>query len=223
MEQPKPLRERLWGKIKPLAERLADVVAPASVVTYDREKDGPKQNLQTMPILGSTKTPPPADPVKVEDGALVPSKSPRPTVTNAPKPTGKKFLGTNYDPFDPDQTKPEPDGIGKALIPLDDNMVATSLKEDGVTGNLRLGTVIKVPSLGNRIFLVADTMNSRFNGQNKIDFVRKDKKKEPDPEVNREFDDIEIIREGQGPEDARNLVESGEWEELLKQYTTKNS
>jgi hypothetical protein len=162
--------------------------------------------------------------VKVDDGALVPQKNMEVKEVAEKKPIKKldvSFLGTNYDPYDPDQTKENPDGKGKALIEMDDDMVATSLKEDGLTGNLRLGTVIRVPSLGNKVFLVADTMNKRFNGMNKIDFVKKGKKKTPDPEVNKEFSDIEVLREGDGPEDARNFVESGEWEKFKSEFEKK--
>lgn len=131
----------------------------------------------------------------------------------------EKFIGTNYDPYDPDQTRPNPDGRGAAGVLMDDNMVATALKEDGITGNLRLGTVIRIPELGNRLFLVADIMSQDFNGMNKIDFVRAEKKKTSDPEVNKKFSNIEIVREGNGRADARELVESGEWAKMLNQQT----
>lgn len=186
---------------------------PVEAATVPEKKD----NAVTVPLLGSEPKPAPVEPVKVDDGALVPTKSPKPEKPKALRSFDVPFIGTNYDPYDPEQTRENPDGKGKAGIEMNDDMVATSLKDDGLTGNLRLGTVIRVPSL-NKVFLVADTMNKRFNGMNKIDFVRKDKKKTPDPEVNKEFSDIEILREGAGPEDARKFVESGEWEMLKKQF-----
>lgn len=222
------LRERLWGKTKPLREKLADIIAPASVISYSsadqkKKETKPTESSQTVPLLDARKKPMPPEPVKVEDGALVPQKSPAPIKPAPKKPLktfDEPFLGTNYDPYDPDQTRPNPDGKGKAGVKMTDDMVATALKEDGLTGNLRLGTVIRIPSLGNQVFLVTDTMNKRFNGMNKIDFVRSDKKKEPDPEVNKEFSDIEILREGMGPEDARTFVESGEWENFKKEHSS---
>jgi len=220
------LREKLWGKTKPLRDKLADLIAPASVINYsaaDEQKPSSQGDAQVVPLLDAKKKPLPPEPVKVEDGALVPQKSPVPAKPEPRKPLktfDEPFIGTNYDPYDPDQTRPNPDGKGKAGIKMTDDMVATALKEDGLTGNLRLGTVIRIPSLGNQVFLVTDTMNKRFNGMNKIDFVRADKKKEPDPEVNKEFSDIEILREGMGPEDARTFVESGEWENFKKEHSS---
>lgn len=211
------LREKLFGAAKPLRDKLADIIAPASVVAYDSKENTPKGNAATVEVLDPKKKPVEKEPVKVDDGALVPQPKMKPEKPKAIKTFDVPFIGTNYDPYDPEQTRENPDGKGKAGIVMDDDMVATSLKDDGLTGNLRLGTVIRVPSL-NKVFLVADTMNKRFNGMNKIDFVRKNKKKTPDPEVNKEFSDIEIIREGDGPEDARKFVESGEWEMLKKQF-----
>jgi hypothetical protein len=215
------LREKLWGKIKPLREKLGDLIAPASTITYAQDK--PKQNVNDVPLLDANKKPAPAEPVKVEDGVLVPQKSPMPTKPEPKKPLrtfDEPFIGTNYDPYDPEQTRPNPDGKGKAGIKMTDDMVATALKEDGLTGNLRLGTVIRVPSLDNQVFLVTDTMNKRFNGMNKLDFVRANKKKTPDPTVNKEFSDIEILREGAGPEDARKFVESGDWKKFKQEHSS---
>jgi len=223
------LRQELWGKLRPLRDKLAEAI-PDNTINYSRadylKSQQPKGNAQTDPLLDPRKKPMPQDPVKVEDGTLVPQKSPTSTTPEPRKPIrtfDEPFLGTNYDPYDPDQTRPNPDGKGKAGIKMTDDMVATALKEDGLTGNLRLGTVIKVPSLNNQVFLVTDTMNKRFNGMNKIDFVRANKKKEPDPEVNKEFSDIEILREGMGPEDARKFVESGEWDAFKKEHSTSTS
>lgn len=194
------LREKLFGPNIPLREKLATLPVDAQTLKAPLSSSIPKK--EDVPITSN-------------DGMALESKGvPKMPTIKPLRRLEQTFIGTNYDPHDPDQTKPEPDGLGKALIKLDDSMVATSLKEDGITGNLRLGTVIRVPSLDNKLFLVADTMNKRFNGMNKIDFVAPNKKKEPDPTLNQNFDGIEIIREGNGAKDARKFVESGEWDKL---------
>lgn len=96
-------------------------------------------------------------------------------------------------------------------------MVAVPRQTDGLTGMLRLGTVIYIPEL-DQVFLVADLMNKRYNGQTKIDFVRPNKKKTPDETVNKDFSGIQVIRQGKGYEDTRNFVTSGEWDKLKQQY-----
>lgn len=195
----KSLREQLFGPAMPLRDKLATANSTEAIKTEPKS-----EYTYTKPE--------PEAPVKfglpgIDDGKLQKKVTPI-------KKLDQPFIGTNYDPYDPDQTKPEPDGIGKAMIKLDESMVATSLKEDGETGNLRLGTVIRVPALDNKLFLVADTMNKRFNGMNKIDFVAPNSKKKPDPNLNQNFEGIEIVREGQGAKDAREFVESGEWEKM---------
>lgn len=218
------LAERLWGKTKSLAMRVAENIVPDNVVSYSRadylKSQQPKGNAQTDPLLDPKKRPMPQEPVKVDDGALVPQGGRKKEPMKALRKLDIPFLGTNYDPLDPDQTRPDPDGKGAAGVMMDDDMVASSLKRDGLTANLRLGTVIRVPSLGNKVLLVSDLMNERFNGENKIDFVRKNKKKEPDAEVNKNFEDIEILREGEGYEDVRKFVESGEWDAFKKENTS---
>ena len=128
----------------------------------------------------------------------------------------EKYTGTNYDPYDPSQNRPNATssnlGIGSAGIKMDETMVASSLKQDGITANLRLGTVIYIPEL-NKKFLVADTMNKRFNGMNKIDFAVPKSRGSIIPELNKQFT-IQIIRKGQGRADARELVNSGQWDEI---------
>ena len=127
------------------------------------------------------------------------------------------FIGTNYDPLDPKQNRPnakkETIGIGAAGVRMDDTMVASSLKLDGITSNLRLGTVIYVPSLDKK-FLVADLMNERFNGENKIDFVTTNSGRKPNPTFNKNFDGIQVIRQGSGRKDARDFVNSGGWDKM---------
>lgn len=124
----------------------------------------------------------------------------------------QKFTGTNYDPYDPDQTRKNPDGKGAAGVKIDDSMVATSLKKDGITGNLRLGTVIYIPELKKK-FLVADLMNKKFNGMDKIDFATPKSGKKALPQFNKQFT-IQVVRKGNGREDLRNFIKSGQWEKL---------
>lgn len=130
-------------------------------------------------------------------------------------------LGTNYDPYDPDQTRPNPDGIGAAGVKLDESMVAVPRKKDNLTANIRLGSVIYVPDL-NKIFLVADLMNKRFNGKNKIDFVQPGAKKKPVPRLNKNFGGVQILRLGDGRRDAREFVSSGGWDKFQKDFYNKN-
>ena len=136
------------------------------------------------------------------------------------------MIGTNYDPYDRAQNRTDAteDNLGEGTVPgfkIDGTMVATSKKRDNVTGNLKLGTVIFVKSL-NRPFLVADVMNKRFNGMNKIDFANPRSGSTPIPKYNKTFaqDDIEIVREGKGREDVRNFVNSGEWMNMQREYKT---
>lgn len=69
------LREKLWGKTAPLRERLADIVAPPSKVSYTQEEPKPVAGSD-MPALKPTATPIPAPAVKTDDGALVPQMKP---------------------------------------------------------------------------------------------------------------------------------------------------
>lgn len=147
---------------------------------------------------------------------------PQPVDVASSTPPTKKlespFTGTNYDPYDPQQNDPTRDpalvGVGAGGFKIDENMVATTLQKDLETATLRLGTVIRVPEL-DRVFLVGDLLNKRFAGQNKIDFATPQKGSVPDPTFNKDFKDIEILREGQGYADARQFVESGEWQKML--------
>jgi len=136
--------------------------------------------------------------------------------TQGNKPSAGQWKGTNYDPLDPSQNrpnaKPETIGIGAAGVRMDEGMVAVPRKDDGITAMLRLGTVIYIPEL-NRKFLVADLQNARFNGQQKLDFVTSGTGSGISPAHNKNFNNIVIVREGQGRADVREYVESGQWEE----------
>jgi len=130
-----------------------------------------------------------------------------------------KFKGSNYDPFDPTQTRPNTDGKGAAGVLLDNSMVATSLKKNSDEGSLRLGTVIYIPEL-DEIFLVADTKNERY-GENEIDFVAPEGKKDPVSKFNQNFT-VQVIRQGEGKGgNTRQFVESGEWEEMKKKFKSQ--
>ncbi len=155
-------------------------------------------------------------------------KTPQPLKQQEPKkinpvlqntqPLQGEFIGTNYDPYDPDQTRPNANGEGAVTgVTIDETMVAVPRKPNSNEAMVRLGTVIYVPELDD-IFLVADLMNKRFDGQNKIDFARPEKGKTPDPTVNKNFQNIQIIRQGNGYEDTRNFVQSGEWEKMKQEF-----
>ena len=125
------------------------------------------------------------------------------------------WQGTNYDPTDRSQNRPfsksNTTGKGAAGIEIDESMVAVPRKKDNITAMLRLGTVIYIPELKQK-FLVADLMNKRFNGQQRIDFATMETTTEISSIHNKSFEDIIILREGNGYEDVREYVESGEWE-----------
>ena len=77
------LREKLWGKTKPLREKLIDVIAPASVMSYsaaDEKRVDSKDSAQSVPLLKAEKKPKQKDEVKVEDGALIPNGADKKTV-----------------------------------------------------------------------------------------------------------------------------------------------
>jgi hypothetical protein len=195
---------KIMGISKPFQERLADKVTANSTSAVAPAK--------------------PMDYVKPEASAPVkfglpnidvkPAMSPNPARLRR---STEEFIGTNYDPYDPLQTKPNPDGIGSSGVKLDKTMVASSFKEDGVTANLRNGTVILIPGFP-KPFLVADVMNKRFNGMNKIDFVDPESKGSANPTLNKNFTGIEILREGSGRADARDFVSSGEWAKMLAEF-----
>lgn len=130
------------------------------------------------------------------------------------KPLEGSWKGTNYDPIDVTQNRPnakkETIGIGAGGVKIDDSMVAVPRQKDGETGMLRMGTVIYVPSLDKK-FLVADLKSSKFNGLKQIDFATTGTSSQISPKHNQDFSDIVIVREGKGREDLRNYVKSGEW------------
>lgn len=128
-----------------------------------------------------------------------------------------EWQGTNYDPFDVGQNRPDATeeniGIGAAGVKIAENMVAVSRKKDSDEAMLRLGTVLRDPESGEH-YLVADLMNRRFDGQNKIDFATPKTGKEINEKYNRTFSGFEVVREGGGYEDVREFVESGEWDKI---------
>lgn len=130
-----------------------------------------------------------------------------------------EWQGTNYDPLDIWQNRPDATaeniGKGAAGVKIDDTMVAVSRKKDSDEAMIRLGTVLEHPETGKR-YLVADLMNERFNGMQKIDFATPKRGKEIDENYNKSFKGFKIIREGQGYEDVRDFVESGEWDKIKK-------
>jgi len=129
------------------------------------------------------------------------------------------WQGTNYDPLDVWQNRPdateENKGIGAAGVRIDDTMVAVSRLPNSDQAMLRLGTVLRDPKTGKK-YLVADLMHRRFDGQKKIDFATPQTGKKIKEEYNQTFEGLEIVREGNGYEDVRDFVESGEWATMLK-------
>ena len=137
-----------------------------------------------------------------------------------------EWQGTNYDPYDVWQNRPDATeenvGLGAAGVRIGDNMVAVSRKKGSDEAMLRLGTVLRNPENG-EMYLVADLMNRRFDGQNKIDFATPRRGKEIDKGYNRTFSGLEVVREGAGYEDVRNFVESGEWDKMRTQANKKDN
>lgn len=156
---------------------------------------------------------------------------PEPVLAQEPEPEQPKYKtlegewqGTNYDPYDIWQNRPDATeeniGLGAAGVRVDESMVAVSRKKGTDTGMLRLGTVLRNPET-NEVFLVADLMNRRFDGMNKIDFATPKKGKEIDERFNKTFSGLEIVREGSGYEDVRTFVESGEWDKMKNEFNKK--
>jgi len=139
--------------------------------------------------------------------------------SSQPKKLEGTWQGTNYDPLDVWQNRPdateENKGIGASQVRIDDTMVAVSRKPNSDEAMLRLGTVLRDPNTGKK-YLVADLMSHRFDGQKKIDFATPQTGKKIKEEYNKPFEGLEIIREGNGYEDVRVFVESGEWAKMLK-------
>lgn len=152
---------------------------------------------------------------------VVSSKS----ASSSPNVLEGEWQGTNYDPYDRGQNRPDATdenlGVGAATVKVGDNMVAVARKaEDDSTPMLEYGTVLREPESG-EMYLVADLLNKRFAGQNKIDFATPNTGKEIDEKYNRTFSGFEVVREGKGRTDARELVESGEWDKM-KKSSSKN-
>jgi len=141
------------------------------------------------------------------------------TIAWAPEKVPVKVKGTNNDPYYPKKNRPnskkEDIGRGAAGFLLDDSMVASS--KQARSDNLSLpefeyGTVLYVPELKKK-FLVADLKGPDSAGTKSIDFSTPHKGGEVIPEYNKDFNVI-ILRKGFGKKDARDLVNSGEWEKL---------
>lgn len=176
-----------WGKFKNLL---------SNTVTYERPQE-PAPTAVDMPLL------------KAESPHLL-----------AKQPTNQlpgEWIGTNYDPEVRHQNRPDATstnlGLGAAGLRIQPGMAAVPRKPGSEEAMLRLGTVLENPKTGER-YLVADLMNRRFDGMQKIDFATKGTGDKPSPDYNKIFKGWKIIREGAGREDARKLVESGEWEKI---------
>ncbi len=136
-----------------------------------------------------------------------------------PEPLEGSFKGTNYDPMELSQNRPDatPENIGEGAVAglkVDDTMVAVPRKNDNLNAMIKLGSVIYIPELDQK-FLVADLMNKRFNGIKKIDFATIGSGSQASSTHNRDFSNIIILRKGKGRADAREYVNSGKWKEEL--------
>lgn len=201
------LKEKLYGKAKSLAEKLAELKpeiqqANSTVsVIPEKQPDYVRQKPEEPVIFGIP-------------GIEKTKKKPLRVIA-------EPFSGTNYDPYDPEQNRPDttPEDLGKGAsgIKINENMVAVPRKKDSDEAMLRLGTVLRVPETG-KLILVADLTSREFDGQNKLDFATPKTGKKIKSEVNKEFNNLEVLREGQGYKDVRDFVESGEWEKMLKEY-----
>ena len=135
--------------------------------------------------------------------------------TLKPKKLEGSFKGTNYDPYHRPQNRPNAtsENLGEGAVAglkIDESMVAVPRKKDNFNAMIPLGSVIYIPELKKK-FLVADLMNKRFNGMQKIDFATPGGKRNIDSSLNKDFTVI-LLRKGKGRPDAREYVKSGEWE-----------
>jgi len=154
-------------------------------------------------------------------------KPPTPAAPNKPVSEGGvlqgEWKGTNYDPFDRYQNRVDATSanIGEGAVSgveIGPGMAAVSRIPNSDQSEIRLGTVIQDPNTG-EIYLIADLMNRRFDGQKKIDFATPNTGTEINPKYNQTFSGFKVLRQGAGYEDAREFVNSGEWEALRNQYT----
>lgn len=176
----------MWKKLKG---------AMSNTITYERPKD-PVPTAVDMPLL----------------------KAEAPHTLKSYQTLGGQWQGTNYDPMVPNQNRPEATaenlGYGAvAGVKIRPGMAAVPRKPNSDEAMLRLGTVLENPKTGER-YLVADLMNRRFDGMNKLDFATENTGDAVDPYYNQIFEGWRVIRQGNGYEDARNFVLSGEWDKL---------
>jgi 3D (Asp-Asp-Asp) domain-containing protein len=213
------LNTYLKMKDNPVFQKLKEHYSGAKNFVTNKEEwvdagDGIEQKKETLQdklrgyiAVRRKENPPEVAPVAPVENKIQPLK------VQPIKALETEVIGTNYDPFDPDQTRPGTDGRGAAGVIMDETMVATPRKKGSDKAMLRLGTVVYVPEL-NDVFVVADLTDRRFDGMMKLDFVKPNMKKAPDPVVNKNFSGVQILREGGGYEDARNFIQSGEWQKL---------
>jgi hypothetical protein len=150
----------------------------------------------------------------------VPTKTAKPA--NTSDVLDGEWLGTNYDPYDKDQNRVDAtaDNIGQGAVKgvtIGPGMAAVSRIPNSDEAEIRLGTVLQDPNTG-EVFLIADLMNRRFDGQKKIDFATPNTGKEINPKYNKTFSGFKVLRQGGGYEDTRNFVNSGEWDALRAQH-----
>jgi len=150
----------------------------------------------------------------------VPTKTAKPA--NTSDVLDGEWLGTNYDPYDRYQNRVDAtaDNIGQGAVKgvtIGPGMAAVSRIPNSDEAEIRLGTVLQDPNTG-EVFLIADLMNRRFDGQKKIDFATPNTGKEINPKYNKTFSGFKVLRQGGGYKDTRNFVNSGEWDALRAQH-----
>ncbi len=114
--------------------------------------------------------------------------------------------GTNYDPFDPKQTREDADGIGAAGVKMTARMVAVGrISLEDTSPKLPYGTIIRVLDTG-QTYLVADAKNRRFHTTDFIDFAIPGSGSDIIPEFNGPIK-YEVVEFGTGVRDARNKAQ----------------
>jgi Cell Wall Hydrolase len=80
------LREKLFGPLKPLREKLATIKSAVKEVYAPPEEREQIYNAQTAPLLGNEPKPIPPEPVKTEENTLVPQQTIAPKVETSATP-----------------------------------------------------------------------------------------------------------------------------------------
>ncbi len=136
-----------------------------------------------------------------EHSAIEAEQNPRPSLKNI------VAHGTNYDPYDPSQNRPDskPEDIGKgaAGVPITSRMVAVSRKSKGSQEPiLPYGTVVRNRQTGEE-YLVADLKGPESYGDYQVDFATPHQGKKNVTKFQGPHD-FDVVEWGTGKPDARN-------------------